>query len=264
MTPKEFLTNAQDVRIETLCGIRRRHAEGILSFCQGTYRARQLIIVVRAANPESLKLQGVKGHEPKPHGVDEKTRRSGRVQVTPGGPFFYSDYDLQGVYERRHTGDYSRLYVGNYILPSLNDELKAHATATVAIQPRVPGATATFALKPREPLKTASFPALVRDALPTAKVVVKPIGTADSVDPEINPFLIAINRSVCRRFGDPDMFQHGTQDDYRKAGLPAKSLKEACFVAFEHTGAVYLLPDVAALRRYYGARSGMTWIYEQT
>ena len=76
---------------------------------------------------------------------------------------------------------------------------------------------------------------------------------------------------LCRRFRDPDMFQHGTQDDNRVAGRPAteeiteegvrKTLKDDCYLAFEHTGAVYLLPNVVALRRYYESRRGMTWIY---
>ena len=266
MNPNEFATNAQDVRIQSLCGMQRRHAEAILSFCQGAYRARSLIIVVRAGNPESLTLQGVEGHEPKPFSVKEKTRRSGRVRVTKDGPFFYSDYDLQGAYELRHTGDYVRFYVGNYVLPLTKDEVKAPATATIPIV-RKPGGTASFAVKSREAPKTASFNALVRDALPAEK----PIGTAASVDPVANPFLNAINQAVCRRFRDPDMFQHGTQDDWRVAGRPAneeiteegvrKTLKDDCYLAFEHTGAVYLLPNVVALRRYYESRRGMTWIY---
>lgn len=204
-----FKATPQDSRIPNVFGIRTRHAERLLTFCQGYYRSRQLIVIVRGANPASLRFQGKEGRFPKPYGVNEKTSKHGRVRANIGDEAtksYYSDYDLQGVYEQRHTGDYNRLYVGNYI--------------------------------PKEN-----------------------IGSAASVSPVANPFLNAINKFVCRGFGDPDMFQHGTQDDYRQAGRPAKDLKNDGFLAFEHSGNVYLLPNLNVLREYYRERPGLSWIY---
>jgi len=206
MDLSRYLGSAQDRVLAERYGIQQRHAERLLRFCQGAYHARQLIIIVRASNPASAQYHGVAGHEPKPYGIEAKTGPSGRVRVDSDGPYYFSDYDLQGAYELRHMGDYLRLYIGNY-------------------QPK------------------------------------KNIGHASNVSPTQNAFLADLNKSVCSYFGDPPMFQHGTQDDYRTAGRPAAAIKNDGFVAFEHTGDVYLLPDLAALRDYYNSRPGLTWIY---
>lgn len=204
-------TNAQDPRVQALCGIRRRHAERILAFTQGMFRQKSLIVVIRAANPESLRWHGAANHQPKPYGVETKTRRSGRVSVGDDGKFYFSDYDLFGVYEQRHTGDYVRLYVGNY--------------------------------QPNQEQPSAG------------------IGSAIVVNTLLNPFLNEINKYVCRTFGDRDMFQHGSEDDYRLAGRPKLALKDTNFAAFDHTGDVTIMTDLAALKGYYHSRPGLAWVW---
>lgn len=199
-------TNAKDPLLESKCGIRRRHAEMLLTFCQGAYLGRQLLIVVRGANPNSLRWQGQPGHHPKPYDVKAKTASTGRVIPAGSGEFFYSDYDLFGVYVQKHTGDYARLYVGNY-------------------QPA------------------------------------QGIGDASLVSPTQNDFLDHLNRYVCRRFGDDDMFQHGTEADYLLAGRPQLELKDDCYAAFEHSGQVFVMQGKAALQRYYQSRRGLTWVW---
>lgn len=199
-------SNASDPRLERDCGIKLRHAAMLLAFCQGTYRRQSLLVVVRGANPKSLKWQNQPGHLPKPYDVKAKTASTGRVIPAGGDTFFYSDYDLFGVYTRQHMGDYTRLYVGNY-QPSAG------------------------------------------------------IGTRSLVSPVDNDFLDTLNTYVCRRFGDDDMFQHGTEADYLRDGRPQQALKDDYYAAFEHTGQVFIIPGAQALKQYYRSRRGLTWVW---
>ena len=152
-------TNAQDPRVQELCGIRRRHAERILAFTQGMFRRKSLIVVIRAANPESLRWHGAANYQP------------------------------------------------NVEQPSAG------------------------------------------------------IGSASVVNTRLNPFLNEINKYVCRTFGDSDMFQHGSEDDYRLAGRPKLALKDTNFAAFDHTGDVTIMTDLAALKGFYHSRPGLAWVW---
>jgi hypothetical protein len=108
---KDFEVFPNDPRVGSQAGIASQHAGRLCAFAQGQYRKRSLLILVRGANPESLQFQGRPSFFPKPVSVKDKTGERGRVKRP--GVRYYSDYDLQGVYERRHTGDYQRFFVSN-------------------------------------------------------------------------------------------------------------------------------------------------------
>ena len=236
--------------VQTVAGIKRRHAVRLLEFCKGEYRGRELIIIVRQSCPESLQWHGTPQHLPKPVTLKEKidpstgrtpsppsfeqSLKSGVRVLAPGtlrgwpllkapvaiarhpgkGWFYISDYDLHGVYELRHTGHYDRFYVSNYVNEGFTR-----------------------------------------------------IGSAEQSSPSLNPFLEALNRYVCdMRRGHPEraFFQHGPEDDFRVAGRSGhrlyhgKPMEERGKVTkphlvFEHTGAVYLLSG-PQVQQYFQAR----------
>ena len=211
-------TGPFDERLPSEFGIQKIHAHRLVSFCKGEFKARELIIIIRASNPDGIKFHGRKDHLPKPAGVKAKTSTGGgRVwkydknrafvrEAHEKGTWYFSDYDLNGVWERRHMGNYERLYVGNW-----NPEAK------------------------------------------------KAIGARPN--PGTDRFLRSINDYVCRIFGSPDMFQHGSEHDWRTNGRPTNPLPDDAFAAFEHTGKVFLMDSAWELEDYYRSRK-LAWIFD--
>ena len=168
----------RDPRIETIIGMELVHAKRTLAFCKGHYRQRELLIIVRKSNPLSLRYHGVPNYFPKPVTIKAKiSKTTGWSYAVDDddkeipGPRFISDYDLHGVYERRHTGNYDRLYVSNYI------DYTSKTTGTVT-----------------------RIGSLTQASIPN------------------NPFLRELNGYVCSAGRGRNMFQHGTEDDFRVAG----------------------------------------------
>ncbi len=108
-----FKISVNDRRLEASTGIRKQHAANLMAFCQGIYEGRQLLILVRGANPESLQWHNAPGHKPKPLTLKAKTSQGSQGRVKEGGDYYYSDYDLLGVYELLDNGTYQRTYIHN-------------------------------------------------------------------------------------------------------------------------------------------------------
>jgi hypothetical protein len=107
-----------DPNIPSVAGMTTRHASRLCAFVQGMYRQRRLLVIVRGANPASLQHHGRRNHfakpVPPPHVPEGAPRKSGeRGRFKEDGKQYFSDYDLQGVYERRHTGDFVRFHVSS-------------------------------------------------------------------------------------------------------------------------------------------------------
>ncbi len=150
--------DANDPAVKSALGMNPQHLARLNAFAQGAYPicgGRGLLIVVRGSNPVSLRHQGRRNHFPKPAGLDEKSGETGRVKQN--GRQFYSDYDLQGVYERRHDGSYQRLFVGT----KMSKEWVAERTEKLG---RPPG---------------------------------DPFGGRHAADPHRNVFLHKLNQTVC-------------------------------------------------------------------
>lgn len=167
-----------DPRIETIIGMELVHAQRTLAFCKGLYRRRELLIIVRKSNPLSLQYHGVPNYFPKPVTIKAKISKTTGWSYAMDkngrevpGPQFISDYDLHGVYERRHTGNYDRLYVSNYI------DYESEVTGAIT-----------------------RVGSLTQSLIPN------------------NPFLRELNGYVCSAGRGRNMFQHGTEDDFRVAG----------------------------------------------
>jgi hypothetical protein len=122
------------------CGMEPIHAARIREFCQGKYRRKKLLMIVRACKPEGLKWHSMIGASPKPVAVKEKTNAGG--YIIRDNRLYYPDYDMQGLYELRDT-TYYRFFAGNYV--NLDQEglakLAAREPSLQGIQPAVIGTT---------------------------------------------------------------------------------------------------------------------------
>jgi hypothetical protein len=107
-----------DPKVPSVAGMTTRHAGQLCAFVQGMYRKRKLLVIVRGANAASLLHHGRPNHFPKPvlppDPAKDPLRKSGaRGRFKEAGKQYFSDYDLQGVYEQRHTGDFVRFFVSS-------------------------------------------------------------------------------------------------------------------------------------------------------
>ena len=113
---KPISVSAADPEVRGLAGMHPLHAARLAAFAQGAYRAcngRKYLIIVRGSDPLSLPHQGRPNHHPKPVTVKAKVGETGRGRRKVDGRQYISDYDLQGVYERRHDGGYMRVFISN-------------------------------------------------------------------------------------------------------------------------------------------------------
>lgn len=106
---KQIPPNDQSIR--KVAGMTTYHATRLTLFVNRAYKNKSLLIIVRGSNPASLPHQKNSNMGPKPYTVSTKIDDSGTVVTDKG--VFYSDYDLMGVYEQRHMGDFVRLYTDN-------------------------------------------------------------------------------------------------------------------------------------------------------
>ena len=109
--------------IRNIAGIENYHATRLRLFTNRIYKNRLLLIIVRGSKPSSLPHHGSKNMIAKPHYVKEKVDPVSVLAVTDKGIYF-SDYDLQGVYEQRHMGDFVRLYIDNSTTYTMGTDFK--------------------------------------------------------------------------------------------------------------------------------------------
>ena len=132
-----------------------------------------------------MQWHDVPGYDPKPPWLKEKSDENG--VIVAGGRRYFSDYDLQGVYELRDTAPptYYRFYAGNWVVMDKADLEKPDSLAAKLVK--------------REPTVRLTGPIS--------------IGTD-----ELTQFVSALNAHVCGD-GKP-MFQHGAQDGFLLSGRP--------------------------------------------
>jgi hypothetical protein len=207
----EHLISPDDPRIETVGGMKRYHAGRLCWFCQGVYKGKPLLMIVRGSNPASLQFQGRANHFPKSADVNSPSGERGRVKID--GAQFYSDYDLMGVYEKRDEA-YYRLYIAN----------TAHIKA----------------IEPDH--RTATQKAVMENvtSLPNTNPFLQLLNS--SVEPR-NP--VGDERACLFQHGSNDdyMLAGRMKNDSDKIG--------DVFLAFCPDGKAYLLPDQSALRAFY-------------
>ncbi len=93
-------------------GMNPAHAHKVAEFVQRIYRRKLLLLIVRAGKQTGLQWHKYPHAYPKPlHVKDKVPREAGWVRV--GGKVYYSDYDLQGVFELSRHG-YTRLETGQH------------------------------------------------------------------------------------------------------------------------------------------------------
>jgi hypothetical protein len=110
--------------IRDIAGMQNYHATRLQQFTNRIYKNRLLLIIVRGSKPMSLAHHGRYNTGAKPHYVKEKVDPASGLAVTAKGIYF-SDYDLQGVYEQRHMGDFVRLYIDNSTTYTMGAEFKS-------------------------------------------------------------------------------------------------------------------------------------------
>ncbi len=216
---------AADVALAAECGMEPRHAKKLTLFVQGEYRRKPLLIIVRASNPAGLQHHGriAEGYFPKPGWVDQKTGPSGDAAV--GGRHYYSDYDLQGVWERRDQ-TYYRLFSGSCVDPEV------HASKIADLKAREPGLAGQFT---------------------------EPIG---NLAPAAFDFLRELNLFVCETTNvGMWMFQHGANDGFLWNGRPVLDVKaDDAFLVFEPSGTMHRTQGRAQLKAYYRNHK-LSWAY---
>lgn len=213
------MTQADD-ELAVQYGMEAKHANRLREFCQGAFKRKKLLIVVRRSNPASLQWHDVPGIDPKPPWVKEKSDAKGLIGHA--AQRYFSDYDLQGVYELRDTAPptYYRFFAGNSV--------KMDAAQVAKFVKREPSVRLTGAVD---------------------------IGTV-----ALTEFVRAINAFVCRD-GKP-MFQHGAQDGFLLSGRPVLDADDGGFLAFEPDGRMQALPTRAELKAFYQRHPGITWAYQ--
>lgn len=192
---------AVDSELALKFGMSPRHAGKLREFCQGAYRRKRLLMIIRSTNKAGLQWHDRAHVQPKSVHVKDKTDKQ-RGLVTVEAQTYFPDYDMHGVYELRDTAPptYYRLYTGNYV----NIEEKTHWNRLEGREPSLAG------------------------------VDRKPLGSA-----EFSPFVKALNAFVCG--DGPLMFQHGAQDGFLVAGRPIldAGARFLVFEPTGHMSAVY-------------------------
>lgn len=103
--------NPNDTRVLTEGGMSPWHAWRMVDFASGGYMRKKLLIIVRKSKPTSRRYDYQPDVAYKPSTMKAKTPYHGVIEHD--GKRYLSDYDLQGVYEQRHDGAYSRIYICN-------------------------------------------------------------------------------------------------------------------------------------------------------
>ena len=120
------MTTADD-QLAASYGMQPKHAERLRKFCQGVFKGKKLLIVVRKGKQAGLQWHGRPDYRPKPVTIKATTDATGSLTVD--GQKYYPDYDMQGIYELRDTAPptYYRFFAGNWV--SMDEESVAKLAA---------------------------------------------------------------------------------------------------------------------------------------
>ncbi len=244
-------------------GMLPRHVGMLKSFCQGLYKRKKLLLIVRATNRGAVAQHyNNKNRSAKPLWAKNKSSEFGgkarTTEAISGGSdgervrkSYFPDYDLQGVYELRDTAPptYYRMFAGNYV-----NFQKVDAAAPSNAKVRQVAAT-----------ENALITKMV-DKFNQREPSAKGIASAAIGSAEKHTFIQALNAFVCGEHAHQHMFQHGAQDGFLYQGRPVLDVDEKGFLVFEPTGNMLALVSdelgtaSGKLRDYY-ARNRISWPY---
>jgi hypothetical protein len=246
----------RDIALAEQFGMLPEHAGKLMHFCQGVYKRKKLLLIVRRTRHGAVRQHYENPNlSAKPVTAKLKSNAAAKATATVASQdpsviarrlqSYFPDYDLQGAYELRDTAPptYYRLFTGNYVNFRMIDveSQSSEKVRRTARDENEMNARVINAFNQREPSAHG-------------------LGSAAIGSTDKNGFIQALNTFVCGHAARQHMFQHGAQDGFLFQGRPVLSVDDNGFLLFEPTGNMRAISNSHDLRLYYEAHR-ISWPY---